>query len=88
MLNSEIKYKLSKDYKELYRLLSEGNILIGFIQINNDSDNAISRLVQIGYNKEYKALDLGFFYYFTDLNEKELEKVCLANNIRFIPYET
>ena len=35
MLNTEIKYKTSTDYNQLYRLLKEGNIKLDFIKFED-----------------------------------------------------
>lgn len=85
MLNSEIKYKTSNDSKLLYKLLKEGNLIIGFIalDINGVPNMDYSKLVQMSYNENYKSFDLGFTFFEQDFDKIDFEKLCLKYNIRF-----
>jgi len=87
MLNTQIKYKTSTDYKELYRLLKNNNLIIGFIAINMNGvpNMEYSKLVQMSYNENNKSFDLGFTFFECDFDKIDFEKLCLKNNIRFIP---
>ncbi len=85
MLNKEIKYKTSTDYDLLYKLLKEGNLIIGFIAIdlNGKISMEYSKLVQMNYNKEYKTFDIGFTFFEEDFNKISFKKLCLKYNVRF-----
>lgn len=87
MLNKEIKYKTSTDSKELYRLLKEGNVLIGFIAIDIDGipNMEYSKVVQMSYNEKWKSFDLGFSFFESDFDKIGFEQLCLKYNMRFIP---
>jgi hypothetical protein len=87
MLNTEIKYKTSTDSKELYRLLKEGNVLIGFIAIDIDGipNMEYSKLVQMSYNEKWKSFNLGFTFFECDFDKIGFEQLCLKYNLRFIP---
>lgn len=87
MLNTEIKYKTSTDSKELYRLLKEGNIIIGYIAIDIDGvpNMEYSRLVQMSYNEKLKSFYLGFTFFECDFDKIGFEQLCLTYNLRFIP---
>ena len=87
MLNTEIKYKTSTDSNELYRLLKEGNLIIGFIALDIDGIPNIeySKLVQMSYNKKWKSFDLGFTFFESDFDKIGFEQLCLNYNVRFIP---
>lgn len=87
MLNTEIKYKTSTDYKELYRLLKEGYVLIGFIAIdvNGVPNMKYSKLVQMSYNSNIQAFDLGFSFFESDFDKIGFEQLCLKSNLQFIP---
>ena len=85
MLNSEIKYKTSNDSKLLYKLLKEGNLIIGFIalDINGVPNMDYSKLVQMSYNEKWKSFDLGFTFFEQDFDKIDFEKLCLKYNVRF-----
>jgi hypothetical protein len=87
MLNTDIKYKTSSDSKELYKLLKEGNILIGFIalQINGVPNMEYSKLIQLSYNEKMKSFDIGFTFFESDFDKIGFEQLCSTYNIRFIP---
>ena len=87
MLNSEIKYKTSTDSNELFRLLKEGNLIIGFIALDIDgvTNMEYSKLVQMSYNKKWKSFDLGFTFFESDFDKIGFEQLCLKYNVRFIP---
>jgi len=87
MLNSEIKYKTSTDYKELYRLLKEGNIIAGFISIDTQNCNhrKYSKLAAMSYNEKFKFFDLGFLFFEQFFYKKDFETICLDCDVRFIP---
>jgi hypothetical protein len=87
MLNTDIKYNTSTDYKELYRLLKEGNLLIGFIAIDVDGvpNKDYSKLIQMSYNEKWKSFDLGFTFFESDFDKIGFEQLCLEQNLRFIP---
>ena len=87
MLNTEIKYKTSTDSNELYLLLKEGNLIIGFIALDIDGITNIeySKLVQMSYNKKWKSFDLGFTFFESDFDKIGFEQLCLKYNVRFIP---
>lgn len=87
MLNTDIKYKTSSDSKELYKLLKEGNILIGFIalQINGVPNMEYSKLIQLSYNEKMKSFDVGFTFFESDFDKIGFEQLCSTYNIRFIP---
>lgn len=88
MLNSEIKYKTSTDYKELYRLLKEGNIIVGFIAIQTKEgvNSEYSKLTTMSYNDMNKSFDLGFVFFEQFFDKKDFDAICLDCNIRFIPF--
>ena len=86
MLNSEIKYKTSNDSKLLYKLLKEGNLIIGFIalDINGVPNMDYSKLVQMSYNEKWKSFDLGFTFFEQDFDKIDFNKLCLKYNVRFL----
>jgi hypothetical protein len=86
MLNTEIKYKLSTDYKKLLQLLKDGNLIVGFIALDIDGkvDNDYSKLVQMAYSKKYRYFDLGFTFFEKDFDKLDFGKLCLKYNVRFI----
>jgi hypothetical protein len=87
MLNTKIKYKTSTDYSELYRLLKDDYLLIGFIAIDIDGipNKEYSKLVQMSYNSKLKSFDLGFTFFECDFDKIGFEELCLKVNLRFIP---
>lgn len=87
MLNSEIKYKTSTDYEELYQLLKSGNLIIGFIalDIKGVPNMEYSRLVQMSYNDKFQSFDLGFTFFESDFDKIGFNELCLKYNIRFVP---
>lgn len=89
MLNTEIKYKTSTDSTELYRLLKEGNLIIGFIAIDIDGipNMEYSKLVQMSYNEKWKSFDLGFTFFESDFDKIKFEELCVKQNLRYIPFE-
>ena len=69
MLNSEIKYKISTNYKELYKLLKYDKLtIIGFIGIslNGVVNENYSKLIQMSYNQKNESFDI-FFYKCMDI---------------------
>ena len=86
MLNSEIKYKTSTDYEELYQLLKSGNLIIGFIalDIKGVPNMEYSKLVQMSYNENFKSFDLGFTFFESDFDKIGFDELCLKYNLRFI----
>jgi hypothetical protein len=88
MLNTEIKYKTSTDYKELYGLLKDGNIIIGFMALNIGGvpNMEYSTLVQMHYTEKWKKIDLGKFTFDDNGFDKiGFELFCIRENVRFIP---
>lgn len=87
MINTEIKYKTSTNYVELYKLLKNGNIVIGFIAINIGGipNMEYSKLVEMSYNENFKSFYIGFTFFECDFDKIDFEKLCLENNIRYIP---
>ena len=85
MLNTEIKYKTSNDYELLYKLLKEGNLIIGFIalDINGVPNMDYSKLVQMTYNEKWKSFDLGFTFFEQDFDKINFKQLCLKYNVRF-----
>ena len=66
MLNSEIKYKISTNYKELYKLLKYDKLtIIGFIGIslNGVVNENYSKLIQMSYNQKNESFDIGFIFF-------------------------
>lgn len=89
MQNSEIKYKTSTDYKELYRLLKDGNMIIGFIALDVDGvpNMEYSKLVTMSYKKTYKFFDLGFVFFEHDFDKLGFDDLCRKYKLRFIPID-
>lgn len=87
MLNTEIKYKTSTDYNQLYRLLKEGNIIIGYIAIDIGGVPSMeySKLIQMSYNEKFKSFDIGFTFFECDFDKNGFDELCLKENVRFIP---
>jgi hypothetical protein len=86
MKNDLIKYKLSTDYNRLYKMLKDGNILIGFIAIdvNGVPNLEYSKLTTLSYNSEFKSFDLGFVFFELDFNKIDFDELCKKQNVRFI----
>jgi len=87
MLNTEIKYKTSTDYSELYGLLKIGIIIIGFIAIDIDGriSQEYSKVVQMSYNDRLESFDLGFTFFESDFGKIGFNQLCEKHNLRFIP---
>lgn len=88
MLNSEIKYKISTNYKELYKLLKYDKLtIIGFIGIslNGVVNENYSKLIQMSYNQKNESFDIGFIFFESDFDEMGFEEICLKYNLRYIP---
>lgn len=85
MLNTDIKYKTSNDYELLYKLLKEGNLIIGFIalDINGVPNMDYSKLVQMTYNEKWKSFDLGLTFFEQDFDKIDFKQLCLKYNVRF-----
>ena len=82
---SEIKYNLSTDYKKLYQLLKEGNIIVGFIAIDIDGipNKEHSKIVTMSYNESAKMFDLGFSFFEIDFDKIGFEELCKKENIMY-----
>lgn len=84
-----IKYKTSTDYKQLYKLLKDGNIIIGFMEFSSiyKTGNKYIKLIKMSHNAENKCFEVGGFTNFTsDTNIIAFVKLCIKYNIRFIPF--
>lgn len=59
MKNEDIKYKTSTNYERLYKLLKEGNVLIGFtsVKIDGVAFDTHSKVIQMSYNADGKFFD-------------------------------
>ena len=86
MKNTDIKYKTSKDYNELHKLLKEGVILIGFIAISIDNVPNMdhSKLIVMSYDSECEFFDIGFCLFERDFDKESFYKICIKNNIRYL----
>ena len=86
MINTEIKYKTLTDYEKLYKLLKDGNLIIGFIAIDIDGvpNMTYSKLVQMSYDEKWKSFDLGFTFFEQDFDKIDFNKLCLKYNVRFL----
>lgn len=88
MKNTEIAYGTSTNYEELYRLLKEGIVVIGFISIADSQGNnsEYSRCVELKYLKEYGKFDFSVLVFFeSDFSEDDFCELCKEENLRFIP---
>ena len=86
MLNSEIKYKTSTDYDKMYRLLKDGNVLIGFIALyyKGSPSEDYSKVVTMSYNAKFESFDLGFTFFESDFDKIGFIELCRKENVRFI----
>ena len=86
MRNKDILYKVSKDYKKLFKLLKEKKTIIGFICIGDEdiANGKYSDIEEFCYNEEYKMFEFGFLISESDLNKIGIVKFCKKHNIRFI----
>jgi len=86
MKNTDIKYRTSKDYYNLHKLLKEGIIIVGFVAIDIDNipDIEYSKLTTMSYNSEFKTFDIGFTLFEQDFDKESFVKICKKNNIRYI----
>ena len=85
MLNTEIKYSLSKDYKRLLKLLKSNNIVIGFIAIDLDGvpNMEYSKVVSMKYNTDAKYFDIGFTFFEKDFDKIDFSRLCKKYNVRY-----
>lgn len=85
MLNTEIKYSLSKNYDRLLKLLKNGNMIIGFIAIDIDGkvNNDYSKVTKMVYNSEYKSFNIGFTFFEQDFDKIDFNKLCKKYNVRY-----
>lgn len=90
MRNDQIKYETSTDYAKLYRLLKEGNVIVGFIAIDvaGRLTKEHSKVVQMSFNNRFESFDLGFILYDSDFGQNGFEKICKEQNVRYIPLNT
>lgn len=86
MKNSDIKYKLSTDYKRLNELLKSGIIIIGItpLSIGGEFHDEYSKLVELRYDSEHKIYHLGYTFFEKDLNKISFEELCEKDKIKFI----
>lgn len=90
MLNSEIKYNLSTDYKRLYELLKNGNIIVGFTCSKIDGKKYIthSLLKVFRYNESENFFEIGFILFESDFDFDDFVRICTEHNIRFFDLQT
>ena len=89
MKNTQIKYKTSVDYDNLYKLLKNGILIIGFIaiEIKGVPNFEYSKMVQMSYNSKLKSFDLGLTFFEIDFDKSDFIKICEQSNLRFIPLD-
>ena len=86
MKNTDIKYDLKTDYKELYSLLKKGCKIIGFIaiSIDNNPDFEYSKLIDMSYNSSSKMFDVGACLFGVWCEEVNFIRYCKKENIRYL----
>lgn len=86
MKNTDIKYRTSRDYCQLHKLLKEGIIIIGFVAISIDNvpnmDN--SKLTTMSYNSKFKSFDIGVTLFEQDFDRVGFYKICQIHNIQYV----
>jgi hypothetical protein len=87
MLHTDLKYNTSTDYDELYKLLKEGNRIIGFIavEINGSIRKKYSKLVEMSYDESSKSFNLGFIIFESDFDKIGFKEICSNRKVKFIP---
>lgn len=87
MKYTQIKYKTSTDYFELFRLLKSGNIIIGFVALetNGVPITDYCKVVPMFYNDKNKMFDLGFVFFESDFDKIDFKTICERYKIQYIP---